>query len=237
MLAVALVAALLGIGGGILTAKLPGEEQVSEHPERLTPEQDPQGFGGELRNLACDPAGRETIVAVGWGNLYGSINPPLQQWPGSRYLDTRESCRTQWPEIDGQVPRYVVYLPTFPDAAEACAERMTAAHVGDFATTLREGNTVPVVCPCAMSPEAMPELRPYVRLSTQSRMFADSYRRMLTDAQFLQPNREVPRGHFGRDLESATRDLQSDNGLMPSGIVDAQTWATIQSEACELYDF
>jgi serine/threonine-protein kinase len=60
--------------------------------------------------------------AVGTEAAADSIAAVLEQYPGSNYLRTDQTCPSLNPDVDGE-PIYVVYFGPFPFASDACAAR------------------------------------------------------------------------------------------------------------------
>jgi peptidoglycan hydrolase-like protein with peptidoglycan-binding domain len=243
VLVVAVLAAVLGIGGGVL-AGLDRSAHVTDpgdgapaKPKVFTEAEDPEHIGALLQNQPCDPTGADTLILVAWGDGYSTLRSAVTDWDGVRYLRTDRSCDTRWPRMPGGgTPTYVVYLPPYSDAQSACRDRMTAAHKGDFATRLRAGNKIPVICPCVLGSADLPGLQ-MEQTNLTRRMFTTVYQKMLVDTGYLPQDTETDRGDFDSRTMTATMILQTDAGLNATGGVGPQTWNAIKNKACRLYNF
>jgi cytoskeletal protein RodZ len=104
--------------------------------------------GFPMQAPPCD-GGFITIIAsaVGEQATADGIGAVLEQYPGSNYLRTDQTCSSLNPSVNGQ-PIYVVYFGPFPFASDACAARADGTQ-GSYARQL--SNDVPpshqVDCP------------------------------------------------------------------------------------------
>jgi peptidoglycan hydrolase-like protein with peptidoglycan-binding domain len=241
-LAALVLAAVLGISGGVIAAlrgpaepqqkqaRDPGVSETAVQP--LTRKEDPLRLGVRREDLECD--GR-TYIFVGWGDGESALYSSVADWPGVRYLKTRQSCPAVYPTVRGGTPRYFAYLPGFDTPAEACKARMTAAHKGNYVTRMRAGLDSNVPCACVLDVATLPAIGEGQPLTTESGMWIYLYQRMLADLGLL--SEDVLTGLFDRPTANATRRLQTDAALNPSGIVDPDTWNVLRSKYCNRYDF
>jgi serine/threonine-protein kinase len=106
--------------------------------------------GYPMQQPPCD-GGFITIIAsaVGEQATANGIEAVLEQYPGSNYLRTDQTCSSLNPSVNGQ-PIYVVFFGPFPFASDACAARADGTE-GSYARQL--SNDVPpthqVDCPTA----------------------------------------------------------------------------------------
>jgi hypothetical protein len=104
--------------------------------------------GFPMQAPPCD-GGFITIIASAVGDqaTAGGIEAVLEQYAGSNYLRTDQTCSSLNPSVNGQ-PIYVVYFGPFPFASDACAARAEGTE-GSYARQL--SNDVPpshqVDCP------------------------------------------------------------------------------------------
>jgi len=229
------VAAVLGVSGGIVTAFLvPAGVRTADVPDvpvPLTAAQDPLGLGVALQNL--DECTGESVIMVGWGDIYSALSNSITDWPDATYLKTSDSCDTVYPRVRGEIPEYVAYLPPFPTPEAACEERMSARHKGNFVTRMRADNQDGVPCACAVDLATLPAIGEGQELTTESGMWTYLYQGMLTKIGFdLARDRT---GNFGPATTFATRQLQTDAALSPLGYVDTDTWGVLRSKACGRY--
>jgi len=219
------VAAVLGLAGGAVTAWETPDDAVADFV-------DPLALGVPLENVDCTG---ETLIMVGWGDAYSALAPSVVDWPGVKYLRTSESCPTAYPQARGRTTDYVAYLPAYDTPEVACAERMEASHKGNFVTRLGDGNTDGVNCACALGLSTLPAIGEGQELTTESGMWIYLYQGMLND---IGADPEVARtGLFDTTTTDATRVLQTDAALGPSGIVDSDTWDVLRGKACKRYDY
>jgi hypothetical protein len=135
----------------------PPTTTVAPAPPTTAPGAEPGAVLGDLaidgypmQAPSCD-GGFITIIAsaVGEQATADGIEDVLQQYPGSNYLRTDQTCSSLNPSVDGQ-PIYVVYFGPFPFASDACAARADGPE-GSYARQL--SNDVPpshtIDCPTA----------------------------------------------------------------------------------------
>jgi serine/threonine-protein kinase len=106
--------------------------------------------GYPMQQPPCD-GGFITIIASAVGEQATAyvIEAVLEQYPGSNYLRTDQTCSSLNPSVNGQ-PIYFVFFGPFPFASDACAARADGTE-GSYARQL--SNDVPpthqVDCPAA----------------------------------------------------------------------------------------
>ena len=93
----------------------------------------------------CDGAFITIIAsAVGEQATAVGIDAVLEQYPGSNYLRTDQTCPSLNPSVDGQ-PIYVVFFGPFPFASDACtarAEGTEGSYVRELSDELPPTHTV-----------------------------------------------------------------------------------------------
>ena len=78
-----------------------------------------------------------TLIASAVGDVSaGAIGGLLEQYPGSNYLRTDQTCPSLTQDKDGE-PIYVVYFGPFVTASDACAARAQASE-GSYVRRLSE---------------------------------------------------------------------------------------------------
>jgi peptidoglycan hydrolase-like protein with peptidoglycan-binding domain len=239
-LAALLLAAVLGVSGGVVAALQGPAENQAEDPgstaaPRETPTPTPKdtlGLNVPREDLDCDG---DTYILVGWGDSDNALWPSVVDWPGVKYLDTRRSCPTAYPKVDGKTPRWVAYLPGYDDPPEACEARMTVEHKDHFVTRMRKGAKTGVLCACVLDVATLPAIEEGQPLTTISSMWIYMYQRMLIDVGLL--DMSTPTQVFDHATARATYTLQSDADMSPTGVVDTDTWRELRSDACRLYKF
>jgi hypothetical protein len=236
-LAALLLAAVIGISGGVAAALIgSAEPEPAEDPptvtEPLTHREDPLGLGVRRADLDCDG---KTYLLVGWGADDNALSPAQADWPAMKYARTDDSCPTAWPQVGGVPAKWVAYLPPYDTPAAACVERMTAAHKNDFTTRMQRDNDSSVLCPCVMEKSSLPVVGEGQELSTESGMWIYQFQTLLAAAY---PDAGVGRtNYFDEATSRATRLLQTQFGLNPTNTTDADTWDALRGKACRLFNF
>jgi hypothetical protein len=243
-LAALLLAAVLGVSGGVVAALQGPAENQAEDPgstakprETSTPTPTPTpkdnlGLNVPREDLDCD--GR-TYILVEWGDRDSALWPSAVDWPGVKYLDTRKSCPTAYPKVAGKRPRWVAYLPSYDDPTEACEARMVPEHKDHFVTRMLRSARSGVLCACVLDVATLPAIEEGQPLTALSSMWIYMYQRMLIDIGLL--DMSTPTQVFDHATARATYTLQSASNMSPTGIVDTDTWRELRSDACRFYKF
>ena len=221
LLAVAVSAVLgvaLGIGGGLA---------LDRGPDTF---EDPLSLGVPMVNQSCTGA---FLLAVGKGGLT-TLAAGLSSNPGGRYLDTRQSCPTAWTDSARPTPRWVAYLGPYSSGAKACADRMTADHKGTTVTQLKSGTTDTLHCVCYLDFRSMPTLSTGMAAGVTDSMWARALQNMLIDMG--RAKKDDATGVYDLTTAAQVRQLQRDNNIGATGVMDAATWHVLQGQACPLYD-
>jgi peptidoglycan hydrolase-like protein with peptidoglycan-binding domain len=233
-----ILAAVLGIGGGMTTALVVPDDD-SAGPSSFS---DPLHLGRALVDLDCTG---DAILIVGYGAGASSLGAAVANNGKSvRYLRTDDSCPTLLgPEDvagdgDEEQPEYVAYLGPYEGRIEPCALRMTAAHRGDFVSVLKSGNTQNVKCVCELGAKGAPELRPGMDASADDQVWIRALQWMFVD---VKPD-EFPRSNVTHVYDPATRAVvtgfQERAGLAGErGVVDAATWELLTDRICGIYTY
>lgn len=107
---------------GAADGAVPGDLGVAGRPM-----QQPPCDGGFITVLASAIGGQATAASVG---------AVLDDYPGSNYLRTDQTCPSLNPDVDGE-PIYVVYLGPFAVDSDACAARSEGPE-GSYARQLSD---------------------------------------------------------------------------------------------------
>lgn len=229
-----LVAAILGIGGGVATALA-----VSEKEPNGSTDSDPLHLGIPLVNQECTG---EALLVVGYGNSVAQLGTAVADIgaAGLRYLRSDESCATiLGPEDEPDPPTYVVYLGPYETLNDPCEKRMTPEHRGDFVTVLRSGNDQLVKCVCVLPSSAGPELRVGMDPTEEAVVWIRSLQAMLHDYYEQDFPRDAITGEYdARTAAAVTRVQQEARGVLTEpGVVDTATWGIVSDRICRTYEF
>jgi putative peptidoglycan binding protein len=242
---VPLVAAVLGIAGGVATALVMTPDagsdasDRSEASDRSDPVRDPLHLGIPLVDQGCTG---ESLLIVGYGSSAAQLGSAVADngKTGLAYLASADSCATiLGPEGEAQPPDYVVYLGPYNTRQEPCEKRMTPEHRGDFVTVLRAGNDTLVKCVCALPRSAGPELRVGMEPTEKTVIWIRSLQQMLHD---YYPDDFTPQDvtvvYDQHTADMVTRLQQEARGVLTEpGVVDTATWGIISDRICRTYDF
>jgi hypothetical protein len=231
-----LVAAVLGISGGVATAIVVPDDDGAVRTSSFN---DPLHLGIPLVDQDCTG---EALLVVGYGDNVAPLGTAVANngTKGVRYLRTDESCKTiLGPERSESTPTYVVYLGPYDTLAEPCAERMTPEHRGDFVTRLRSGNQTLVKCACALPSTAGPTLRVGMVTTEEDVVWIRTLQAMLNDYypdDF--PHSAINGEYDARTAAAVTRVQGEARGVLTEpGVVDLTTWQVITDRICRIYDF
>jgi hypothetical protein len=216
-----LVSALLGAGLGVVGALATGGSNSVE---------DPLGLGIPLVNQGCSG---ESLIVIDSGSQDSLFSDVSAAEPGSvRYLATDRSCPTAWSQNGRKAEPYAAYQGPYSSLMEACAERMTVAHRGDFVTVLRRGDTRPVQCLCKLSYRLNPVLRSGVD-DVLSAMYVYGLQDLLAHLGRLPADHST--GRYDQQTIDAVKQYQHDSALPANGVVSPPTWHSIVTRACKRY--
>lgn len=230
-----LVAAVLGIGGGVATALVvPADE-----PRAPSTYNDPLHLGIALVDQDCSG---ESLLVVGYGDSVAPLGTAASsnEEAGARYLRSDESCPTVLGPEDAPTPAYAVYLGPYESLSEPCELRMTPEHRADFVTVLRSGGTELVKCPCVLPTSAAPELFPGMGEPTpEETVWIRSLQAMLNDYDPRQFRRTSITGRYDEATVARVTEIQHEQVGTPvrDGYVDAATWRILTDRICRIYDF
>lgn len=239
-----LVAAIIGITGGAVTALVMDSESAKD-PETPTTIEDPLGLGIPLVELDCDP--RAGILILGFGDSAPALLAAKADNPTGEpsYLETAKSCDTVYgPERQENQPTYAVFLGPFDNLIDPCELRMDPNRRGDFVTKLQSGNSDSVKCICVLPDSAArPELSLGMQQSDEDTVWVRNLQSMLVDAAERKGHEEdFPRSWLTGTYDQRTADriaeIQDGSGVASDrGVVDDRTWGLIASRLCGIYNF
>jgi hypothetical protein len=229
-----LVAAVLGIGGGVATAiVVPADDEPGG-----TAFSDPLHLGIPLVDQDCSG---ESLLVVGYGNNVAPLSTAVANSgkAGLHYLRSDKSCATILGPERKPRPSYVVYLGPYETLADPCELRMTPAHRGDFVTVLRSGNAELVKCACALPSAAGPDLRLGMVETQEDVVWIRSLQSMLNDYYDDDfPHDAITGVYDERTAAAVTKVQQEAPGVLTEpGVVDGTTWQIITDRICRIYDF
>ena len=230
-----LVAAILGIGGGVATALVvPGDD-----PAAPSTYNDPLHLDIALVDQECSGA---SLLVVGYGDSVAPLGTAASENKddGARYLRTDSSCDTIMGPEDAATPKYAVYLGPFDTLGAACSERMTPEHRADFVTVLSGGNEQLVKCPCVLKPSAAPELDPLMGDPTpEETVWIRSLQSMLNDYDPKKFPRTSITGRYDEATVQRVTEIQHEQSgtTVQDGYVDAATWQILTDRICRIYTY
>jgi len=228
-----LVAAVLGIGGGVATAIVvpeddPGTKTVA----------DPLHLNIPLTDLDCSG---QSILVVG----YGDSVPPLSSAVANsttddlHYLRSAGSCPTLLGPEDQAAPTYVVYAGPYDSPRDPCELRMSGEEPGSFVARLREGNTQLVKCPCEIPGSDAVPLYPEMTVDAPAKLWIRGLQAMFNYDDPEAFPRSAITGEYDAFTQARVTVFQ-DNAPGKStepGSVDAVTWGILTDRLCRNYDY
>jgi hypothetical protein len=229
-----LVAAVLGIAGGVATALVvPADDDVSTSSFN-----DPLHLGVALVDQECSG---EALLVLGYGDSVAPLGSAVANAgkDGVRYLRTDASCPTVLGPEDKPAPAYVVYRGPYESRRDPCETRMSGEAAGSFVTVLRSGNEQLVKCPCELPSTAGPELFVGMPVDQETVVWTRSLQAMLNDHDAKAFPRTAITGDYDQRTADRVAELQEDapGKLTTRGRVDATTWGIITDRICRGYDY
>jgi len=234
-----LLAAVLGIAGGVATALIVPEKDSAREPASAPPTVDPLGLDIPLVNQE-DCTGKSLLI-IGWGDQRSALSPAVANTDheGLRYLRTADSCATIFGPEDQAQPYYAVYRGPFDTRSEPCRLRMSGEEPGTIITVLRAGNLQLVKCPCELPTSMAPHLSLGMEADAVDRVWTRALQSMFNDSDpdgF--PASAVTGVYDQRTADRVT--LIQDHApahLTTRGEVDEETWRIITERMCRNYDY
>jgi hypothetical protein len=230
-----LVAAVLGISGGIATALVVPEEGSDPKASTIN---DPLHL--DIPMVSQDCTG-EALLVVGYGDNVAPLTSAVANngTKGLRYLRTDESCDTILGPEREDTPTYVVYFGPYETLAEPCEKRMTPEHRGDFVTLLRSGNDTLVKCPCALPATLAPDLTPGMVANAEETVWIRSLQAMLNDYDPEKFPHSAITGTYDPTTVARVTEVQHEASGVPTtaGVVDTATWQILTDRICRIYSY
>jgi hypothetical protein len=230
-----LVAAVLGISGGIATALVLPDDDGGRSPSTVN---DPLHLGIPLVSQDCTG---EALLVVGYGNNVAPLGTAVANngTKGLRYLRSDESCETILGPEREATPTYVVYFGPYETLAEPCERRMTPEHRGDFVTVLRSGNDTLVKCPCALPARLAPELTPNMVADAAETVWIRALQAMLNDYDPEKFPHSAISGTYDATTVARVTEVQHEAAGVPTtaGVVDTATWQILTDRICRIYSY
>jgi hypothetical protein len=245
-----LVAAVLGIGGGVVTAiVVPGDDPGSHSDpsatsgpspsEDTTGTSDPLHLGIPLVNQGCSG---EALLVIGYGNSLAPLSSAVANTSkeGLHYLRSAGSCTTVLGPQGKPRPGYVVYRGPFEARSEPCEIRMSGDESGSFVTVLRAGNEELVKCPCEIPVREAPRLSLDMGAPDQAEvLWIRGLQSMFSDDDPVGfPNTAIT-GDYDEPTAARVTVFQENapGKVTVPGVADATTWGILTNRLCRNYDY
>ena len=233
-----LVAALLGITGGTVTALVVDKD--SKGPDKPTALEDPLGLGIPMVRLDCSPD--KGILILGFGDTRPALQAAKVENPSGEpsYLETSDSCDTIYgPERRDVQPKYAVFLGPFDNLIAPCELRMDPTRRGDFVTALKSGNSDTVKCVCVLPDSAdRPTLSVGMSTTEENAVWIRSLQGMLSDANDeVFPSKWVTGVYDQRTADRVAEFQDASHSSSDRGVVVDDTWGLLTTRLCDNYDF
>ena len=229
-----LVAAVLGIGGGVATAiVVPAEDEPG-----TTAISDPLHLGIPLVDQDCSG---ESLLVIGYGDTVAPLSTALanSSQEGLRYLGSEGSCATMLGPERKAAPAYVVYGGPYDNRREPCEIRMSGDESGSFVTVLRSGNQQLVKCPCEIPGSAAPRLFTGMRPDQSAALWIRGLQAMFNDDDPTVFPHSAITGQYDQrtsDQVAAFQD-RAPGKVTERGTVDEVTWGILTDRLCRNYDY
>jgi hypothetical protein len=231
-----LVAAILGIGGGVATALVVPEDDSTTNTSTFN---DPLHLGIPLVDQDCTG---ESLLVVGYGDNVAPLGTAVADNSSGkpRYLRTDESCATILGPEGASAPTYAVYLGPYQNLQEPCEKRLTPDHRADFVTVLRSGNQTLVKCPCALPASAGPPLlHGRTEFAAEETVWIRALQSMLNDYDAKKFPRTAITGRYDDATVARVTEIQHEQSGIPviDGEIDSATWGILTDRICRIYNY
>ncbi|MDX6372683.1 MAG: hypothetical protein QOD98_1671 [Nocardioidaceae bacterium] len=229
-----LVAAVLGIGGGVATALvMPGDDHG-----RPATSSDPLHLGIPLVDQDCSG---KSLLVIGYGETVAPLSSAIanSSEKALRYLRSDASCATTLGPVDKAAPEYVVYSGPYDDRREPCEVRMSGAESGSFVTVLRSGNQQLVKCPCEIPGSAAPRLFLGMDPDQSEALWIRGLQAMFNDDDPTTLPHTAITGKYDQrtsDLVAGFQD-HAPGKVTERGTVEEVTWGILTDRLCRNYDY
>jgi hypothetical protein len=227
------VAAVLGLGGGLATALV-----QNGHDAGAQATSDPLHLGIPLVDQDC--SGRSLLV-IGYGNNVAPLSSAVANSgkEGLRYLRSDGSCDTVLGPEQKPTPTYVVYRGPYDTRSEPCETRMSGAETGSLVTVLRSGNEQLVKCPCEIPSSLAPTLSPGMDADQSETLWIRGLQAMFHDDAPAAFPHDAITGEYDARTADRVRLFQDDapGKVTTPGVVDPTTWAILTGRLCRNYHY
>ena len=230
-----LIAAVLGIGGGVATAiVVPGDASEEKAPTVS----DPLHLGIPLVDQECTG---EALLVIGYGDTVAPLSSAVanSSQEGLRYLTSEGSCDTTLGPEDKGAPTYVVYGGPYDNRREPCEIRMSGDESGSFVTVLRSGNTQLVKCPCEIPSRAAPRLFIGMDPDQSAALWIRGLQAMFNDDDPTEFPHSAITGKYDQPTADRVAVFQdrAPGKVTEPGEVDEVTWGILTDRLCRNYDY
>jgi hypothetical protein len=227
-----LVAAVLGIGGGVATALVvPGDDGGTSFD-------DPLDLGIALQDLDCT---EDSLLVIGYGNTVAPLSSAVANTDhdGLHYLRSADSCGTVLGPEGKPTPDYVVYRGPFPSRSQPCEIRMSGDEPGSFVTRLRAGNVQLVKCPCEIPVGDAPHLFVGMTADQSDTLWVRGLQAMFNDDNPEAFPRSAITGQYDEHTSQRVELFQraAPGKVTTRGEVDETTWGILTDRLCRQYDY
>ena len=222
---VLVLAAVLGVAGGVTTAFLaPGTSEPGAGPAEVN---DPLRLG--IPQVSLPSCTDEAVLVLGVGDSAAALTPAVSDaGDGARYLRTDESCETLW-DTDDDVPQYVVYRGPYDSEAEPC--RLSLEGEGDVAN-LSADNQQFVLCACVLPTAELAGIVPSGQLLEGEEPAPVRWVQMLQRLMGV----EVTGVYDGASVDRV-QAFQENNAILPAdGKVGERTWGALRGQRCGRFE-
>jgi hypothetical protein len=235
-----LLAAVLGIAGGVTTALVTTASGPSGASAAF---EDPLGLGIPLVDQPCSA---KAIAVVGYGDDPAAMSPAVANAKAAeddggdtvRYLRYDESCPTVYGPDSDPHPTYAVYTGPYAAVADPCAVRMEGGDDRGSVTILRAGNEDFVKCSCVLPAKDAPLLTvDMVDATARDRTWTRLLQVMLLDADASIPRKGWVTGDYNQATADRVAAIQatSPGKQTDPGVVDQTTWGILNDRLCRNY--
>jgi hypothetical protein len=245
-----LVAAVLGIGGGVATAiVVPGDDPgppantpATSEPSpssSATTTSDPLHLGIPLVNQDCSG---EALLVIGYGSTRAPLSSAVANSSpkGLSYLRATGSCKTILGPEGKSGPAYVVYRGPYDSRREPCETRMSGDESGSFVTVLRSGNTQLVKCACEIPTSEAPRLSLDMDPPDQREaLWIRGLQSMFNDDDPERFPHTAITGDYDEPTAARVTLFQehAPGKVTEPGVMDRTTWGVITDRLCRNYDY
>jgi hypothetical protein len=228
-----LVAAVLGIGGGVATALAVSGDDPADPAAS-----DPLHLGIPLVDQACSG---DSLLVIGYGNSVAPLSSAVANTgkEGLRYLRSDRSCDTVLGPERKPSPAYVVYRGPYDSRADPCEIRMSGEESGSFVTVLRSGNEQLVKCPCEIPSSLAPRLTVGMDADQAETLWIRGLQAMFHDDAPTAFPHEAITGAYDQRTSDRVALFQDDapGKVTTRGVVDPTTWGILTDRLCRNYDY